>query len=235
MNGFYDKPAGAPLRGLDNGYGYPVNENPTDYTRADAWHGEFAGPNPDHPMYSAEEMARGVRRLYPDMDTPYVYGEVVNLKTRPNVATPARRNGGNMNYTGYYQEGGAVEGGAPDMVAIVQAAISGDKGAMDMLERGAPEVADVVKAALAGDENAVSAIEQLLSESASPESMKRGGCVKRAKKHQMGSKVRKAASGCPCMLKKVGGRLIEVDGCTGVPIARNGMQVQEVPNTHVSV
>ncbi len=50
-----------------------------------------------------------------------------------------------------------------------------------------------------------------------------GGSVK---KKETGDKITRkkvmAKGGCPCMIKKVGGRLIEVDSCTGLPIHRKG-------------
>jgi hypothetical protein len=47
----------------------------------------------------------------------------------------------------------------------------------------------------------------------------------------MGSKLVKAEKAkCGCALNKVGGRLIEVDTCTGLPIHRNGGQVKKYQN-----
>jgi hypothetical protein len=44
----------------------------------------------------------------------------------------------------------------------------------------------------------------------------------------MGSKLVKAEKAkCGCALKKVGGRLIEVDTCTGLPIHRHGGMVRK--------
>ena len=61
------------------------------------------------------------------------------------------------------------------------------------------------------------------------QSMKCGGKVrtkvkkaKCGKKLQEGDKIKKVSTGCSCQLKKVGGRLIEVDSCTGMPIHRDG-------------
>jgi hypothetical protein len=48
----------------------------------------------------------------------------------------------------------------------------------------------------------------------------------------MGSKLVKAEKAkCGCVLKKVGGRLIEVDTCTGLPIHRHGGDVKKYKNT----
>ena len=53
-----------------------------------------------------------------------------------------------------------------------------------------------------------------------------GGSVK---KKETGDKITRkkvmAKGGCPCMIKKVGGRLIEVDSCTDLPVHRNGGNV----------
>ena len=55
-----------------------------------------------------------------------------------------------------------------------------------------------------------------------------GGSVK---KKEAGDKITRkkvmAKGGCPCMIKKVGGRLIEVDSCTGLPVHRNGGMVRK--------
>jgi hypothetical protein len=57
----------------------------------------------------------------------------------------------------------------------------------------------------------------------------------------MGSKLVKAEKAkCGCALKKVGGRLIEVDTCTGLPIHRNGGHIlyakpgDKIPENNIS-
>lgn len=58
-----------------------------------------------------------------------------------------------------------------------------------------------------------------------------GGSVK---KKETGDKITRkkvmAKGGCPCMIKKVGGRLIEVDSCTDLPVHRNGGNVIKLQN-----
>lgn len=58
-----------------------------------------------------------------------------------------------------------------------------------------------------------------------------GGSVK---KKETGDKITRkkvmAKGGCSCMIKKVGGRLIEVDSCTGLPVHRNGGMVKKYQN-----
>jgi hypothetical protein len=69
------------------------------------------------------------------------------------------------------------------------------------------------------------AVEQIIQglQSETP-AMKCGG---RVKKKQLGEKIMKAKkASCGCQLKRVGGRLIEVDGCTGLPIHKNGAKIQ---------
>lgn len=55
-----------------------------------------------------------------------------------------------------------------------------------------------------------------------------GGSVK---KKETGDKITRkkvmAKGGCSCVLKKVGGKLVEVDSCTGLPIHRNGGMVKK--------
>lgn len=56
-------------------------------------------------------------------------------------------------------------------------------------------------------------------------------CGGRVKKKQLGEKIVKAKkASCGCQLKKVGGRLIEVDSCTGLPVHRNGGNVVKLQN-----
>lgn len=54
-----------------------------------------------------------------------------------------------------------------------------------------------------------------------------GGSVK---KKETGDKITRkkmmAKGGCPCMIQKVGGRLIEVDSCTGLPVHKQGNKIQ---------
>lgn len=52
-------------------------------------------------------------------------------------------------------------------------------------------------------------------------SLKCGGKVKKAKKGEKGLKAKK---GCACVIKKVGGKFIEVDECTGLPTNRERMK-----------
>ena len=63
-----------------------------------------------------------------------------------------------------------------------------------------------------------------------------GGSVK---KKETGDKITRkkvmAKGGCPCMIKKVGGRLIEVDSCTGLPVHRNGGQIKKYQNIPTAV
>lgn len=59
-----------------------------------------------------------------------------------------------------------------------------------------------------------------------------GGSVK---KKETGDKITRkkvmAKGGCPCMIKKVGGRLIEVDSCTDLPVHRNGAAIKKYEKT----
>lgn len=145
----------------------------------------------------------------------------------PQVFKQVKRqeNGGNMNYSQYLQEGGAApQQDAQDVqqqiIALVQAAMSGDKDAADQINQ-------IMQAAQQGDQQATQ-IAGLIQEVAQQmqggaEAMKCGGKVKaKVKKKEVGGFVKKAGTGCACQLKKVGGRLIEVDGCTGLPVKRNG-------------
>jgi hypothetical protein len=56
-------------------------------------------------------------------------------------------------------------------------------------------------------------------------------CGGRVKKKALGAKITPkkvmAKGECPCMIKKVGGRLIEVDSCTGLPMHRQGASIMK--------
>ena len=79
----------------------------------------------------------------------------------------------------------------------------------------------LVELAKEGNEEAIAFLQEIQGQ---PASMKCGG---RVKKKQLGEKIMKAKkASCGCQLKRVGGRLIEVDGCTGLPIHRNGNKIQ---------
>ena len=142
--------------------------------------------------------------------------------------------GGLMNYSQYLQQGGGIEN---QIAQLVQAALSGDQQANSQIEQ-------IMQAAQKGDKQAqqiaqmIQQIAQQLQgeqgESAQTEAMKCGGKmrakVKKAacgKKMEVGAEIKKSKKVCACQLKKVGGKLIEVDGCTGLPIHRNGGSVNK--------
>lgn len=102
-----------------------------------------------------------------------------------------------------------------ELVQLVQAAMSGDSQAGQMLEQ-----------LMKSNPSIKGAVEQIIQglQSETP-AMKCGG---RVKKKQLGEKIMKAKkASCGCQLKRVGGRLIEVDGCTGLPIHKNGAKIQQ--------
>lgn len=53
-------------------------------------------------------------------------------------------------------------------------------------------------------------------------------CGGKTSKKEFGGKTKKAK--CGCLIKKVGGRLIEVDGCTGLPIHKKGNKIKKMEN-----
>jgi hypothetical protein len=112
---------------------------------------------------------------------------------------------------GQKQNGGILSRAPKELVDLVQAAMSDEDAAQQLsqLISQRPELKDVV--------------EQIATELQSPQAMKCGGSVK---KKQMGDKINRkkmtAKGGCPCVLHKVGGKLIEVDSCTGLPVHQNG-------------
>lgn len=125
-----------------------------------------------------------------------------------------------MNYTkpkvivDYMQEGGQID----PMQAIeqlVMAAMNNDQSAIQQIN-------EIMQRAQQGDpeaQKAASLIQQMMEQT---QSMKCGGKTKKAKKAQMGLPIKK----CPCQLKRIGGRIVEVDGCTGLPYKKNGGNIQ---------
>ena len=114
-----------------------------------------------------------------------------------------------MKYISYLQDGGSV------VQALIQKVVQSqgqDQSALQQLVQLAEE----------GNEEAVAFLQELQGQSPA---MKCGG---RVKKKQLGEKIVKAKkASCGCQLKKVGGRLIEVDGCTGLPVHRTGAAIKK--------
>lgn len=108
--------------------------------------------------------------------------------------------------------GGILSQAPKELVELVQAAMSDESAAkkLSQLMSQRPDLTDMV--------------EQIAAELQGAQAMKCGG---RVKKKQLGEKIVKAKkASCGCQLKKVGGRLIEVDGCTGLPVHKTGDKIQ---------
>ena len=127
-----------------------------------------------------------------------------------------------MNYSQYLQTGGAAEENQTrQMVAQIIAALKQDPEAtMKKLQEMGEQGKQLFEMAVQSDPE----LQEMFSQS-----MKCGGKVrakvkkaKCGKKLQEGDKIKKAPAGCSCQLKRVGGKLIEVDSCTGMPIHRDG-------------
>lgn len=123
-----------------------------------------------------------------------------------------------MKYISYLQGGGNVEseenGAMEQLVDLVTRALNNDQEAgaiLSTLLKDNPEL-----------EETVMQIAQSIS-GENPEQMKCGG---KTSKKEFGGKTKKAK--CGCLIKKVGGRLIEVDGCTGLPIHKKGNKVKKM-------
>ena len=142
----------------------------------------------------------------------------------PGVA-PKQKFGGNMNYASYLEGGGAApQNAAPqvskeDIAEVITAALNGTG---ETKQKATEALQEMMQ-----DASLAPLVEQVMSEMGIP-AQKCGG---RVKKKEMGSKLVKAEKAkCGCALKKVGGRLIEVDTCTGLPIHRNGGNVVKLQN-----
>lgn len=125
-----------------------------------------------------------------------------------------------MNYSQYLnggEEAQQQDGAMQELVDLVSRALNQEDAEageqLRILLENAPELEEIV----------VRIAESLQSESTP--SMKCGG---KTSKKQLGGITKKAKKAeCGCMLKKVGGRLIEVDGCTGLPIHKKGNKIKK--------
>lgn len=114
-------------------------------------------------------------------------------------------------------DGGILSQAPKELVELVQAAMNDESAAkkLSQLMSQRPDLTDMV--------------EQIAAELQGTQEMKCGG---RVKKKALGSKLIKTQKAkCGCELKKVGGRLIEVDSCTDLPVHRNGGMVKKYENT----
>lgn len=126
-----------------------------------------------------------------------------------------------------FKEGGATQAPSEEELTqgIVKILIDGG-----ISEQDAPEIAQAFIQNAGSVQDAAEAIQNLAAEGADPKAItaqvvqlvqqavakaKCGMKLEYYKKLLHGGKPRKK---CPCMLKKVGGRLIEVDSCTGLPV-----------------
>lgn len=163
----------------------------------------------------------GLDGFYPtEWPTPAdsVYNANAAKTYAPQVFKQVKRqekNGGNMNYSQYLQEGGAAEDQMGQVISQVIAALKQNpEETLKKLKEMGEQGDQLLEMAVQADPE----LQQMFSNA-----MKCGGKVKaKVKKKEVGGFVRKAGTGCACQLKKVGGRLIEVDGCTGLPVKRNG-------------
>ena len=172
------------------------------------------GTNYQFYTYGAEDGYR----LYQYRPAPGSPEDEKNLSKSQEVHTrsygndkPEKKFGGTMNYTSYLEDGGSL------VQALIEKVVQGqDQSALQQL----------VELAKEGNEEAIAFLQEVQGQSAS---MKCGG---RVKKKALGSKLIKTQKAkCGCELKKVGGRLIEVDSCTGLPIHRNGGTVRKYQNS----
>ncbi len=140
---------------------------------------------------------------------------------RAHGYTQTDKNGMKMNYSQYLQAGGTAEDQTQQIVAQVIAALKQDPEAtMKKLQEMGEQGKQLFELALQADPE----LQEMFSQS-----MKCGGAVrakvkkaKCGKKLENGDKIQKASTGCTCQLKRVGGKLIEVDSCTGLPIHKSG-------------
>lgn len=127
-----------------------------------------------------------------------------------------------MKYISYLQGGGTTPQSASTQISkdeiaeIITAALQGS----GEIKQQASEMLQ----SMLQDSSIAPLVEQVMEEMGVP-TQKCGG---RVKKKALGSKLIKTQKAkCGCELKKVGGRLIEVDSCTGLPVHRNGASIKK--------
>lgn len=180
-------------------------------------------------------------------DSIYNANAAKTYSTQVFKQVPRQENGGNMNYYQYLQEGGAAENQMGQVVSQVIAALKqnpeetlkklremGEQGEQlfEMAVQSDPELQEMFSQSMkCGGKVKTKVKEDKCGGKVRPK-VKEDKCggkvrpkVKKAKcgkKLQEGDKIKKVYTGCACQLKKVGGKLIEVDSCTGLPVKRNG-------------
>lgn len=60
-----------------------------------------------------------------------------------------------------------------------------------------------------------------------PLSVKCGGKAKKVKKGENGVRLPKGGKQCPCALKRIGGKIVTVDTCTGLPVHKQGGSIKK--------
>lgn len=123
-----------------------------------------------------------------------------------------------MNYKDYltvnkFQQGGSAQSMQQQIAALVSAASNGDKNAQQQIQQ-------IAAAAQQGDPQAQQIMQmiQQLTQSNVEQAQDGAGRFKCGGSIKKKAKVRKGKNGCACVLKKMGGRLIEIDSCTEKPI-----------------
>lgn len=195
---------------------YRLNNGVAEKLEGSGWR----QPNTDDPNYWKTNIRQAAKNQEePQNSVKYYWNKFTNWIKED-------KNGGNMNYASYLEGGGAApQNAAPqvskeDIAEIITAALNGTG---EIKQQATAALQEMMQ-----DASIAPLVEQVMSEMGIP-SQKCGG---RVKKKEMGSKLVKAEKAkCGCALKKVGGRLIEVDTCTGLPIHRNGGMVKKYQNT----
>lgn len=167
-------------------------------------------------------------------DSIYNANAAKTYSTQVFKQVPRQENGGNMNYYQYFQEGGAAEDQMGQVVSQVIAALKqnpeetlkklremGEQGEQlfEMAVQSDPELQEMFSQSMKCGGKVRTKVKEDKCGGKVKTKVKKAKC---GKKLQEGDKIKKVSTGCSCQLKKVGGRLIEVDGCTGLPINRNG-------------
>lgn len=121
--------------------------------------------------------------------------------------------GGKM-ATDYMQEGGVTADPMQEIQALVEAAIGGDQQAQSAIK-------EIMQRAQQGDPQAQQYAQVIQEMMQGAQQMKCGGKAK-AKKAQRGLPIKP----CKCKLARVGGKIMEVDSCTGLPYKKKGGLIQ---------
>ena len=144
-----------------------------------------------------------------------------------------------MNYAQYLENGNTIESTESSIEKVINSQGQDENALQELVNRAQSQDSKAIEfLQMLQQQSGVSKFEEpsgpiVKKDQQAVTSNKCGG---RVKKKQLGEKIVKAKkASCGCQLKKVGGRLIEVDSCTGLPVHRNGGNVVKLQTAWTAI